>query len=375
MPEPLNVKEGVEVALDFLRRGLKANGGAIFLVGGEYDTNKKNIVTAVAQRLKNAQVTTIHQCDYLMKAKGKRVEEDPKYINWDKLVKDVLKLKKGEAVTKPKYNPALHALSGEETIQGRVVIVWGVFALHEKLLPISDVSVYCESDKFVRMTRYFITEAKNLSPDVIVSSLLSGDRTNKNLVKPSKKLARYVILDNSQPSFSGKHSRKLVDSLRVSGKVEMEVFLKSGQAKKGENRIQEEYYIFSKDKAQVVRLRKDAIAFKSKDDKEAAEVWYEFKVAEQLIKKLIEMYASESLKVSKARTIYKLVGSDFRVYIDQRVEIGRGKVTKEIADFSGVIRSRTSRQGKAQSIVPVIEMLGLTNEPSVSPYYEMMVGV
>jgi uridine kinase len=322
------------------------------------------------QRRFSGEVVVIHHNDYKKNGGGRRSKETHREIDWSALAKDVKALKEGKSVTKRKYNPLINETSGQETVQGKVIVVWGVFALHEPLLELANVKVYFESDKFTRMCRYFLSEISRMSPDDIVRSLLSGQKTNKGLVEPTRKDADYVLVNNEQPSFSGKRSRKLVDHLRWPVRLNLEKISVLGKAKMGPTRHQEEQYIFSTCRTQIVRLRQSSIAFLDRESDVNSEIWREFPLSQESSKQLSELYRHESMTVTRARTIYELAGSKFRIYVDTHVRIGREGLLKEAGEFSGLIRRHHGR-GAQPDFNEIITRLGLKGQHPVVPYYQM----
>jgi uridine kinase len=316
-------------------------------------------------------VVVIHVNDYLKKSKGQRVAEDPKYYQLSKLAEHITALKNGKAVTKPKYDPATHSLKGTETVQGKVVIVWGVFALHDDIKDFEDIKVYFESDHFTRVARYFLSEVKNgMAPDEIVTSLLSGFKTNKNLVEPMAKNADYILIDNAPPSFARVPSRKLVDNWRWNRKFAMDELGVLGKVLAGDARHQEEYYIYSDCRSQIIRIRKKSIAFLLMNGSVSDEVWYEFAISPELLTDLVAYYGPSAFKVTRLRVIYEVVGQPFRIFVDRYAEIGFGNALKGIGDFSGIIR-RPKRHLTKEIIDDVVARLGLSSATLAKPYHLM----
>lgn len=365
-------RKGVTTVGDVVRDKLKkSQEGVLVLCAGNYDTNKKTLPKSFEKRFREDGVVVIHHNDYLKNTRGKRVVESPGTIDWEKLCRDVRLLKAGQSVTKPRYNPLTHSLEGKEEVRGKVIVVWGVFALHQCLYEVADLKVYFESDKFTRLVRYFLSELQHLSPDEIVRSLISGQKTNRGYVEPTRKEADFVISDNDQPSFSDKHARKLVDHLRWPIKLSYEQLTALGKIKVGDTEHQEEHFIFSPCKKQIVRLRKHSIAFMGNGSNRVSEVWYEFKLAENLVTELAELYEADSIRVAKIRTMYGVTGTRLRFYVDRRVTLSAKGKAKEVGDFSGLIH-RCHARSSMQDINQIVGILNLADIQQALPYYQMM---
>lgn len=363
----LGHREGCRVITDLVCDKLKKQAGVVVLIGGKYDTGKHELILSLQKRLGN-EVVAFHENDFKKRSLGKLEVENPKDISWSRLLSVAQGLKNGEMVTKPKYDAQTHSLKGEETVCGKVVIVWGVFALHESLMKLADIRVYFEADKYTCLMRYFLSELDHLSPDEIVQSVINSHKTNKSYVEPTRIAADFVLVNNDQPSFSGKQAKKLVDHLRWPMRLDRKRLQKCGKIRVGDTRLQEEHYISSPSRTQIIRLRKRSIAFLHKDSKNNLEIWNEFAIAENLSDQLVEMYKKESYTISKLRTIFQIVGTRFRVYVDLDVERRAGEVSQGLGDFSGLIGRRSGRSSKS-GVEEIVGCLGLSGQTVSEPYY------
>jgi uridine kinase len=376
----LEQKEGLRVIASLVAEKLRKliskeeskNQALVVLSSGQYDTGKKQVAEVLAKRFANEGVVVIHHNDYLHQRQQQRLAEDPSSIDWQRLVNDLGKLKAGQSILKPRYDQENQRLSGQEEVFGRVVVVWGVFALHNSLLDLSDLRIYCESDKFTRMLRYFLGELNNFSPNEIADSWLTAQETTKHRIEPTKIRADFILTNDKQPSFSGKKARKLVDHWRWPVALTKSSLSVLGKVKIGDTRYQEESFIFSTCRRQIVRLRRDSIAFLSKDSHGVGEVWYELKLSQEMAKRLKDFYRSESLDVGRIRTIYEVVGRPFRFYVDKRAIISCGDYGKEVGNFSGLIHRHRASNCETD-LEEVVQALKLEKQVPAKAYYQMSI--
>lgn len=92
----------------------------------------------------------------------------PDNLYMDELVSDLSLLKASKSVSGRKYIPNGSGISQKNAIfynPNKIIILEGTFANHDKLKPLSDVSIYVETDEKVRFNRY-LDRAKNRNQNI-----------------------------------------------------------------------------------------------------------------------------------------------------------------------------------------------------------------
>lgn len=379
----LDFNEGCRVLVSEVRRYLKKYSltaeAVVIFSGGEYDTNKKLINQLLLKVFSAVGVVIIHIKDYRReRADGCHAEnedshakEDPADINWKRAARDIARLKRGERITKPKYYPEQGVLRGVETVQGKIVVVWGALALHSSLSTLADIKIYSESDKITRLARSILSDLKKYPINTILERMLTGHHTGKNFVEPTRTNANYVIVNNEQPSFKALKAVKLFDCYPwevMLGRKKLSVL---GEVNENHTRFFPELYIFPVSGMPVIRVRKKSIGFLTKANAQE-ESWLEIDVSPDLCKKLLEQYGPDGILVSRLRTMYEIEGRGIRFYVDTKIEILRNGHVTHLPDRSALIR-RNKRKVTDNEVRDIINILGLTQLPLISTYSKMKI--
>lgn len=80
--------------------------------------------------------------------------DDPAAIELSLLKDHLARLREGQPITKPVYDFSRSERTGTEAFRaGRIILVDGLFALHENLRPLYGLKVFVEAEEAVRFTR------------------------------------------------------------------------------------------------------------------------------------------------------------------------------------------------------------------------------
>lgn len=124
----------------------------------------------------------------------------PDAVDLDLLKEHIGQLRKGKSIRKPVYDFKIHARSGYEIFEpGKIIIIDGLFALHDILLNKIDVKIFVEADMKICLKRRIERDVKERG-----RTIESVKKQFSEIVQPmyrmyiesEKKKAGYVILNN-----------------------------------------------------------------------------------------------------------------------------------------------------------------------------------
>jgi len=178
----------------------------IILVGGGSGAGKTTFALELAKAL-GEEVTVLNIDRYYIGLK--KMEEvglgdnfdDPRAIDWERLVKDVRRMRKmkdGEKLKVPVYDFKTHSRVGEEELEvHRVVVVDGLWVLlKEELRKLADLKVYLDVDADLRLVRRIKRDIEERGRDlneVIYRFTTYVKPMHEKWVEPTKKFADIVI--------------------------------------------------------------------------------------------------------------------------------------------------------------------------------------
>lgn len=181
--------------------------GDIMVIGiaGGTGSGKTTITRRIMQRF-GSDVSVIYHDNYYKEHHSMSYEERTK-LNYDHpdafdtqlLVRDLKKLKRGEAIYCPVYDFTIHDRS-QKTIMikpAKVVVVEGILIFQSKeLCDLMDIKIFVDTDADVRILRRIVRDVRDRgrSLDSVVNQYLTTVKPmHEQFVEPSKRKADIII--------------------------------------------------------------------------------------------------------------------------------------------------------------------------------------
>ena len=181
--------------------------GDIMVIGiaGGTGSGKTTITRRIMQRF-GSDVSVIYHDNYYKEHHSMSYEERTK-LNYDHpdafdtqlLVRDLKKLKRGEAICCPVYDFTIHDRS-QKTIMikpAKVVVVEGILIFQSKeLCDLMDIKIFVDTDADVRILRRIVRDVRDRgrSLDSVVNQYLTTVKPmHEQFVEPSKRKADIII--------------------------------------------------------------------------------------------------------------------------------------------------------------------------------------
>lgn len=126
--------------------------------------------------------------------------DEPHALDLQLLKRHIAALKDGKSITKPIYDFKTHARSGYETFEpATVIIVEGLFALHNVISNEIDVKIFVQADPDIRLERRIqrdTTERGRTKEDVEEQFRDSVQPMHEKYVEPQKTNADHITVNN-----------------------------------------------------------------------------------------------------------------------------------------------------------------------------------
>ncbi|MBO5578474.1 MAG: uridine kinase [Bacilli bacterium] len=142
----------------------------IILIGGGSASGKTYTLNKVMEKLPKDKVTVISLDDYYkdfsilpMEERAKVNFDHPKAFDWPLIREQIGALKRGETISKPKYDFVIHGRSKEVDIvePKELIIIEGIMALVNKdLRAIGDLSIFINASRERRLVRRIERDTK-----------------------------------------------------------------------------------------------------------------------------------------------------------------------------------------------------------------------
>ncbi len=193
-------------------------------IAGGTGSGKTTLVNKLKEILGDEVLTITH--DHYYKANSHLSFEERSKLNYDHpnafetelLVEDLIKLKKGRAIERPKYDYSIHTRS-EETffeLPKKVIIVEGILIFENaELRDLFDIKVFVDTDADVRFIRRLLRDVKERGRelDSVINQYLNTVKImHEEFVEPSKKYADIIIPEGGYNKVA---CTMLVDRIRV----------------------------------------------------------------------------------------------------------------------------------------------------------------
>ncbi|KAJ6246317.1 uridine kinase [Anaeramoeba flamelloides] len=213
---------------DFVQEEKVPESPYIIGVCGGSGSGKTSVCREIIKQLTNKRVSLLSQDWFYKKLKEKDLEnvseydwDHPDALDLDLLVETLQKIKKGAAVTCPKYDFCNNQPSTTEyaTVEGDVILFEGIHIFHtEELRDLIDIKVFVDVDNDIRLGRRILRDTKERGRNVesIINQYFKFVKPGyDNFVAPTRKYADIILLRGS--------SNKIAINLLINIPGEMEI--------------------------------------------------------------------------------------------------------------------------------------------------------
>ena len=307
--------------------------------------------------------------------------DQPEAIDINLYKKHLQQLKEGKLIPELKYdfgdNPP--ETIGELQPQ-KIIIVEGLFALHDSLEKIGDVKTFVDIGTHGRMIRRLLRDVveRGQKPDDIIKYFAEIiEPMHEKYIEDTKKNADFIINNEYNPEIEAERSGMHEVQMKFEGSIDSEVLRKIG-AERLNSVKQIDYYYNPRDRdlaetEEIVRIREEGkdtiLTYKGPKNPESEfreRPKFEFKINEKIKDKFLPFYGDEMKIIKKNRTLYQLDGIVFSLDSVSKIENG-GEI--KIGDF---IEVRTTDKEAKEKIKKVVSKLGLKMKDGIKNAYVEM---
>ncbi|HEY4507040.1 MAG TPA: class IV adenylate cyclase [Candidatus Paceibacterota bacterium] len=386
--------EGMAVLNELTRiSGIGKDVSVIAIAGG----SASGKTSAVAKSLKESfgsEAIMLPMDDYyrgidFMQAQaaiGNRLNFDqPEVINFDLLNEHLVRLKGGLAIQKPIYSFRTGKIQGTESVSlggAHIIILEGIFALHDSLKDSSDVKVFVEIGVHGRIMRRLLRDVGRTgqSPSEILEYFAGVvEPMHEKHVEITKTNADIIITNEydagSESEKSGEHEVQL--KLRASLRFADKKLRNAGAEYLGQVTQVDTYYNPPdrdlSETGELLRIRQEGSDYilTYKGPRISGELRtrakFEFKITEAVKNKFLSIYSNTAKVIAKERSIYRM--GNITITLDRVEHRFNGQDSLPLGEFMEI---RTNDTGAKSEIEKVFAELGLNPADVVQEsYFEM----
>ena len=178
----------------------------VILIGGGSASGKTYTLNKVMEKLPKDKVTVISLDDYYkdfsilpMEERAKVNFDHPKAFDWPLIREQIGALKRGETISKPKYDFVIHGRSKEVDIvePKELIIIEGIMALVNKdLRAIGDLSIFINASRERRLVRRIERDTKERGrtfDSVVEQYFTTVQPMFEEIIAPSQYYADLII--------------------------------------------------------------------------------------------------------------------------------------------------------------------------------------
>ena len=175
-------------------------------IAGGTGSGKTTVVNQILNELPEEEVTVISQDSYYKRNDHLTYEErckinfdHPRAIDFDLLIKDLTKLKEGDAIDQPIYSFVTHNRSKDtlKTYPSKVIIIEGILIFTESnLRDLMDIKVFVHADsdeRLIRRLRRDIQERGRDIEEVLQRYQDTLKPMHQQFIEPTKNFADIII--------------------------------------------------------------------------------------------------------------------------------------------------------------------------------------
>jgi len=318
---------------------------------------------------------------------GKYVKENglnfdqPEAIDIDLYKRHLQQLKEGKSVPELKYDFGDNPPETIGELQPRkIIIVEGLFALHNKLKELGDVKAFVDIGTHGRMVRRLlrdVVERKQRPDDIIDYFAEIVEPMHEKYIEATKKNADFIISNEYKAEIEAERSGIHELQMKFEGSIDSEVLRKIG-AEKLSSTKQIDYYYNPRDRnlaetEEIMRIREEGedviLTYKGPKNPESEfreRPKFEFKINKKIKDKFLPFYGDEMKIIKKNRILYQLNGIVFSLDSVSKIENG------EEIEIGNFIEVRTTDKEAKEKIKEVVSRLGLKMEDGIKKAYVEM---
>jgi adenylate cyclase len=307
--------------------------------------------------------------------------DQPEALNMDLFRFHLIQLKSGKPIQKPVYDFVKgEAIETEEILPKRIIIIEGLFALHDSLKDIGNISVFVDRDTHARVLRRLIRDPKRTGqkPSEILRQIAEIVLPmHDKYVEGSKKNADVIIQNDYLAEIESKKSGSHEVQLKFPVWIDAEYIEEIGADRLG-TIFQSDTYYSPPDRdliktGEIMRIRHEGsrriLTYKgTKVESEFRErPKLEFEIDEKMERQFLRIYGNKVKIIKKERTLYQLDGVTFSLDVVSKIS------GYEITDLGSFIEIRlTDKLSERHLLDGVLEKLGLKIEQGIKDsYFEM----
>ena len=196
----LSIKDLAEI-INKIHDISKADNVIIIGIAGGSCSGKTFVSNILANNFKG---TILSMDDYY---RGAEFTKDgnfdkPEALDLELLGKHIVELKSYKPIQKPIYDFKTHARSGYEILKpAKLIILEGLFALHDSIYREIDVRIFVEADDTIRLFRRIkrdVGERGRTAENIAYQFNQTVLPMHVKYIEPEKKNADYIIINNQQ---------------------------------------------------------------------------------------------------------------------------------------------------------------------------------
>ena len=378
--------EGLEKLMEEIQEKMAQTEGTIIVevAGGSASGKTSKVAEQVKEKFGNDAI--IFSMDNYYRG-GNYVKENglnfdqPEAIDIDLYQEHLQQLKEGKSIPELKYDFGDNPPETIGELQPRkIIIVEGLFALHDELKGLGDVKTFVDIGTHGRMIRRLLRDVaeREQKPDDIIKYFAEiVEPMHEKYIEDTKKNADFIISNEYNPEAEAERSGMHEVQMKFEGSINSEILRKIG-AERLSSIAQTDYYYNPKDRnlaetGEIVRIREEGedtiLTYKGPKNPESEfrkRPKFEFKIDEDTKDKFLPFYGDEIKIIKKSRTLYQLDGIVFS--LDSVSKIENGDEIK-LGDF---VEIRTTEKKAENEIKDVISKLGLEMEDGIKEAYVEM---
>lgn len=352
----------------------------VVAIAGGSASGKTSAVAAELKSIFGESAVVLSIDDYyrgatFMREEAKRGRE----LNWDHpdalnltlLSQHVRTLKSGKPVEKPVYDfKSAESVRTEKLESHRVIIVEGLFALHDTVKDVSDIKAFVDIGTHGRILRRLLRDVERTGQkpsDILRYFADVVEPMHEKYVQSTRKDADVVIMNEYRPHEEARRAGQHEIQLKFKNVPDAQV-LRAIQAERLSTVVQVDTYYNPRDRNlaetdEALRIREEGgrMVLSYKGPRVSGEFRvrpkFEFEIDEETKKALLSIYDASALVIKKERTLYQLDGVVFsldqvtKVVGDTCTELGQFLEVRSIVGGAneGQVKNMLARLGLAMS--------------------------
>ncbi|MDE1810953.1 MAG: CYTH domain-containing protein [Candidatus Micrarchaeota archaeon] len=333
----------------------KADRPIIVNIAGGSASGKSSIVSAQVMQAFRGESILISMDDYLKgnaylkaeKEKGREINFDhPDHTDTPLLAEHVGMLRDSATIDKPIFSfKAQERVGTEKVVPSKIIIIEGIFALHEQLVQLSDVKVFVDASAHGRFARRIARDLKRTAwtPSFILEYTSTVvESTYRSNVASTMPAADIVILNDYDPYKETLKSdtREIQLKFKISESFKLPEILSAQLV--SQSTQHDDYYMSGaadlRKSDEIIRVRSESgrkiFTYKGprlgSDFIERSNITFEIDTKAEA--GLTSLYGRKISSVIKERLVYK-TGSGLELCIDRNVAKSEGGKVTELGNF------------------------------------------